>query len=205
VPLSIQLGEIANRLRRSLDVRGRMPLALDETVVPVVVVRDANDLPFALDPSEVAGFASVTPTAGQQATIGLSNQGPVGSVFVLEEVWLSNSVALARVEVSRSGVLQTDGVISSTKQLADMSTSCLGLVTALNAPVRLTIWTTPPAATGGAIAQEIRVLQHSLPYLVRGMLRRGEVLYFKNQAVTERLDIAVRGRFYTNAAADQQQ
>lgn len=203
MPITIQLGDIANRLRRAFEIRGRIPTALDETVVPTALVRDAGVLPFALDPSEAAGFASVTPTAGQQATIALSNQGPVGSVFLLDELWLSNSVDLARVEVSRSGVLQTDGVISSTKQLADMSTSCLRLVTALNVPIRLTIWTTPPAATGGAIAQEFRVSTSSRSFCVKAMLRAGEVIYVKNQAVTERLDMAVRGRFFTAAAFDQ--
>lgn len=199
MPLPIGLGDIANRLRRSLDIRGRIPTQLDETIVPVVLVRDANELPFVLDPAEAGGMAELTPTAGQQATIAISNQGPKGSAFLLEELWLANSVAGARVEVSRSGVLQTDGVIGGTSELADMSTSCLGLATALRVPVRLTRWTTAPAATGGAIAQIFRVLTTHQSYKITALLRQGEVIYVKNMAVTQDLYIAVRGKFFTNA------
>jgi hypothetical protein len=203
VPITIQLGDIANRLRRAFDIRGRIPTALDETIVPTTLVRDAGVLPFALDPAECAGALELTPTAGQQATMAISNQGPKGSVFLLDEIWLSGSAAAGRVEVSKSGVLQTDGVISQTKQLADMSTNCLGLATALNVPVRLTAWTTAPAATGGAIAQIVRVLTTSTCYRVKAMLRVGEVVYIKNLAVTTELHMACAGRFFTAAAFDQ--
>lgn len=202
MPITIQVGDIANRLRRAFDIRGRIPTSLDETIVPVAIVRNADELPFALDPAGVGGFFNLTPTAGQQATLGISNQGPKGSVFILDELYLASQTAGNRLEVSRSGVLQTDGVFTD-KSCADMSTSCLGLITALSVPVTLRGWTTAPAGTGGAIAQELRVLTTHAPFSIRAMLRRGEVIYVKCQTVTQDLYVAVKGRFYTAAAFDQ--
>jgi hypothetical protein len=203
VPVTIQLGDIANRLRRAFDIRGRIPTALDETIVPTTLVRDAGVLPFALDPSEAAGSIEQAAVVGVQSTLAISNQGPKGSVFLLDELWLSNSVAGGRVEVSKSGVLATDGTISDTNDLADMSTNCFGLLTGQTAPVRLTAWSVAPAATGGAIAHILRVLTTDQCYRVRAMLRRGEVVYVKNLSTNQDLRLSCAGRFYTAAAFDQ--
>lgn len=202
-PLPIQFGELAGRLRRAVELVGRIPLALDETVVPTVILRDAGELPFALDPNEIGGFKNLSPTAGQQATLGITNNGPKGSVFVLDLLWLASQTAGNRIEVSRSGVLQSDGVSSDTLA-ADLSTTCKGLTTALQAQVLLRAWTTAPAATGGAISHEFRVLTTHQPFEVRMALRSGEVAYVKCQTVSQDIYVAFRGRFYSRAAFDAQ-
>lgn len=46
MPLEFQVGEVADRLRRGLTVRGRMPLELDERVVPVTLVEDVSLAPW---------------------------------------------------------------------------------------------------------------------------------------------------------------
>lgn len=202
MPLGIQQGELADRLRRLTDARGRIPLMLDETVVPVVLLGHAGELPYAEDPAEAAGQIEQAAVVGVQSTIAICNQGPKGSAFLLEELWLSNSVAGGRVEVSKSGVLQTDGTVSASKNLADMSTTCLGLTTALNVPVLLRAWSVAPAATGGAIAQILRVLTTDSPYNVKALLRSGEVVYVKNLSTNQELRVSCRGRFYTQLASD---
>jgi hypothetical protein len=198
VPLQIGLGDIANRLRRALDIRGRIPTALDETIVPVVLVRDANGPPFALDPSICSGERELAAIVGVQGTIAIVNIGPAGSVFMLDELWLSNSVAGGRVEVSKSGVLATDGTFTDTL-LADFSTSCKGLATALQAQVRMRAWTVAPAATGGAIGPILRVLTTDQHYPIRAALRSGEVVYVKNLSTNQEIRVSCQGRFFSAA------
>lgn len=198
MPLQIGLGDIANRLRRALDIRGRIPTALDETVVPVVIVRDADGPPFALDPSYLTGQRELAAIAGVQGHVAIANIGPPGSVFMLDALWLSNSVAGSRIEVSKSGVLQTDGTFTDTL-LADFSTSCKGLTTALSGQVRMRAWTVAPAATGGAIGPILRVLTTDQCYLIKAALRAGEVVYVKNMTVNQELRVSCQGRFFSAA------
>jgi len=42
MPLPIQAGDSANKARAFFDLRGRIPLIFDETIVPVAVVGDLN-------------------------------------------------------------------------------------------------------------------------------------------------------------------
>lgn len=202
MPLTIGLGDIANRLRRALDVRGRIPTALDETIVPVVLVRDASAPPFALDPSTLSGQRELAAIVGVQGTIAIANIGPVGSVFILDKLWLSNSVAGGRVEVSKSGVLATDGTFTDST-LADFTTSCRGLATAVNGLVRMRAWTVAPAATGGAIGPIVRVLTTDQEYNISGALRSGEVVYVKNLSTNQELRVSCQGRYFNAALPEQ--
>jgi hypothetical protein len=202
VPLQIGLGDLANRLRRALSITGRIPTALDETIVPVVIVRDANGPPFALDPSILSGERELAAIVGVQGTIAIANQGPVGSVFMLDDLWISNSVAGGRVEVSKSGVLATDGTFTD-QQLADFSTSCKGIATALRSQVLFRAWTVAPAATGGAIGPILRVLTTDQHYPIKGALRAGEVVYVKNLSTNQELHVSCQGRFFSAGLPEQ--
>jgi hypothetical protein len=55
MPLTIQLGEVADRLRRFFDVRGRMPTVLDETIVPVINLTDLSGAPYRRNPLAFQG------------------------------------------------------------------------------------------------------------------------------------------------------
>jgi hypothetical protein len=198
MPLPIGWGDISQRLRRAFNITGRIPTRLDENVVPVAIVRDCNVHPFATDPAVVACEHEVAAIVGVQGTIGIANTGPRGSVLIIEKLWLSNSVAGGRIEVSKSGVLRTDGTFTD-KSLADMSTSCLGLATAVSAQAIMRAWTVAPAATGGAIAQILRVLTTDQEYSVKAVLRAGEVVYVKNLSTNQDIRVSCAGLYYAQA------
>jgi hypothetical protein len=46
MPIEFNVGEFGRRLSRALTTRGRMPLDLDERLVPVVMTEDASGAPF---------------------------------------------------------------------------------------------------------------------------------------------------------------
>lgn len=88
MPLQIQLGELADRLRRALLVKGRLPLALDETVVPVVSLGDASQAPYAKDPALGSSRHTRAALAANFSHIGW--QAAVGSILCVDSVLISN-------------------------------------------------------------------------------------------------------------------
>lgn len=77
MPLPIQLGSLTDRLRKLFRITGRTRFALDETVVPVVVVQDLTVGPYQAGVIPAAGTISFqTLTAGSQVAI-MMNPGSV--------------------------------------------------------------------------------------------------------------------------------
>lgn len=62
--LEFNVGELVTRLRTSLGVRGRMPLGLDEVVIPTTLVEEVNRAPFRVQPIEFHGYWQVQTAAG---------------------------------------------------------------------------------------------------------------------------------------------
>jgi hypothetical protein len=196
MPLPIQLGELANRVRRALDTRGRLPLALDETVVPVVLIADADEVPYALDPIHAAGFQRGTGAAAAQCTIGISNQGPEGSVFILEQLAIACGTANAEIEISRSGTLTAD-VPASSRVMADLTSQARPGAVGRDVPVRLDLHTATTITTVGSICEMIRTgPDRSLILPVKHYLRRGEVCFVKCSAVNQLLSVGASGRYF---------
>lgn len=67
MPLGFGSGELADRMRRALDIRGRIPLAVDEVVVPVALVSEPQSAPFRISGRRC--FAGSSPGAGGAGTI----------------------------------------------------------------------------------------------------------------------------------------
>jgi hypothetical protein len=88
MPLTIQLGEVGDRLRRALSLKGRIPTALDETVVPVVQLVDASQPPYAKDPAHGSSRHTRAALAANFSHIGW--QAAVGSILIVDSVLVSN-------------------------------------------------------------------------------------------------------------------
>lgn len=87
--LDFNVGELATRLRAALGVRGRIPLALDEYVIPVTVAANVTVPPWRRNPVFGQGSALITsPTVGNFARVVLTypaggGSGGPNSVFIL--------------------------------------------------------------------------------------------------------------------------
>lgn len=198
----IQWGEVADRLRRSLGLRGPLPSSLDLTASPVVIIGDATEPPYALDPQYGAGFQDATGAAGVQATIAVINDGPEGSVFIVDQLTIAAGATGQRVEISRSGILGTDVAIADTNQMADTTSQARPGATGRDLPVRLLTYTAGTLTTVGSICEVVAAPSlttlGSLVLPVKHYLRRGEVLYAKHLNTAQRLILGVAGRFFTN-------
>lgn len=87
--LEFNVGELATRLRSALGVRGRIPLGLDEHVIPVAITADVNAPPWRTNPVFAqASFTWAETSAGLHARIFLAwSTATIGpnrnSVFIL--------------------------------------------------------------------------------------------------------------------------
>lgn len=175
-------------------------MALDETVVPVVLVGDATGLPFSLDPIPFAVHATVTGQAANRASIAFSNQGPEGSLAVIEQLVISTSTGAVgqNFEVSRSGILQSAVAAVGSRLAADTGSDCrggTGLV-ARNVPVQASWWDLV-ITSGGTLCELGRMPAfHSLVLPVKHVLRRGEVLYVKPDDVATDIMVGASGLWY---------
>jgi hypothetical protein len=196
---TIQSGEYGSRLRRLLGIRGPLPLTFDEQVSPVALLGDGTGLPFALDPLSWGVGTETTGGAAELSTIGIHNSGPELSACLIEQLVLEVGTADTRVEVSRSGILQTAVAAAATKFAADLSSKCQGLATALDTPVEMLRWILD-ITTVGSIAHIIRVGAEPIVLPCSILLRRGEVCYVKTLTDAVRINVSASGRYWSNVS-----
>lgn len=81
--LDFQIGELATRLRALLGVRGRMPLGLDEHVIPTILTADASGPPWRRAGYGFTASAMFTTAAvNNGATIALVPTAPSGTFVI---------------------------------------------------------------------------------------------------------------------------
>jgi len=76
MPAPFGTGEIVNRLRRVLDLRGKFGMQVDETLVPVVVTHDATKAPYRLTARRWSGVNSHAAVVANASYIEIQNTSP---------------------------------------------------------------------------------------------------------------------------------
>ena len=72
MPLDLQFGDLATRIARAFRVKGRIPIKLDEMMVPVAVAQSLDRDPFRQEPISFAGaIVGITPVAGENIVLGV--------------------------------------------------------------------------------------------------------------------------------------
>lgn len=93
----IGTGSVADRLRNFLRITGRLPLKLDEMVVPVMVGQQLDSAPWRTsDQNFAAMLTSATPAAGFFAAVGVELPIRVSGVARITGILLGNAAAAAR-------------------------------------------------------------------------------------------------------------
>jgi len=73
MPSPFGTGEVVNRLRRLLDLRGRFGMQVDETVVPVALIGDGTQPPFRNSGRRWSGVASTTAVLAENHFVEILN------------------------------------------------------------------------------------------------------------------------------------
>lgn len=113
MPLGIDAGDPTTGLRRAFGITGRIPLALDETVVPVAVIRDSSKPPFAVNPARCWGTTISVGTVATAPASMLFNRVGTGIVAVVNRVVISTPGFAAAKRITfvlgRNGTVGTIG------------------------------------------------------------------------------------------------
>lgn len=73
---ALQLGDLATRLSRALGITGRIPTSLRDPVMPVAMITNMAQPPFADEPGIFGNFLAQTGAAGQQGYVGFLAVAP---------------------------------------------------------------------------------------------------------------------------------
>ena len=98
--LEFNVGELASRLRRALGVRGRMPLGLDEHVIPTVHTADLAVPPWRTNPRRIQGSYIVSLGAGTlKPQINVQWQNPLTVTYGAKDVFIVTGILLQPLSV----------------------------------------------------------------------------------------------------------
>lgn len=97
MPFIFGSGEPVSRLRRSLDIKGKVSLQVDETIVPVLKIFDSTEAPFRR--TGVRWFTSVTfaPVVGEQPRLRIFHTLPIDQLVDRVEVFSRAGAGAQRV------------------------------------------------------------------------------------------------------------
>jgi len=96
MPLDIQVGTLADRLRQLLKLSGRIPLRLDETTVPVAIAADASEPPYATEPVLSWLSNSSAAVAGEFSALAIALPTTADGSLVVDKIFITNDGVAAR-------------------------------------------------------------------------------------------------------------
>lgn len=222
--LEFNVGELVTRLRRSLGVRGRMPLGLDEHVVPVTLAADVNCPPWRTNPvfAQAGAYVSLSGTSGNAVMVRLeypaSATGGPNSVFIVtgwtaQPFYYTTATGAALAPNSVYAYFRPDGPTAG-----DLGGSASNLITterqapvgASLVPYRIPVTLkgtnnpnySPPGQAGMLYYSRAGNVQPAPFYPLQVALRPGQAIEFFHEAQlgaatdTVGLGVSVQGLFY---------
>lgn len=100
MPQPIQRGSLAERLRQLLRLSGRIPLQLDENVVPIVLTDQVNLPPWRLSPTIFANFNTSAAVAAENSFLGWGVRAGDFGVMVVKRIAVDNLGAATAANIS---------------------------------------------------------------------------------------------------------
>lgn len=193
MPLVTQAGDLATRLARAFGIRGRIPTALDEQIVPVAIVERPDVPPFC----DVPAYWRISARAvSAAATRGLVGVRCISGVALVDEIRCISSSAnvLWVVQLNRqqtTNLATTDQIFTVNKQTSanvgpEVPRPAMRLVQA--DPAAITGLEVGELFTGNSTADDIRT-----PGLC---LYANDELNVQVGAVNISGDVVMHGRWY---------
>lgn len=96
MPLDIQSGELADRLRRFFRLTGRIPTVLDETLVPTVNVQDLDQPPWRSRSNDACAAVAISAVAAEVNACAIAMAPAASGRFVLDSILVKNTTAAIR-------------------------------------------------------------------------------------------------------------
>jgi len=117
-------GEPVSRLRRGLDVKGKVNLGLDEIVVPMALVSDFTGAPYRRSPVRWYASANVVGVAGQFSAVRLANTS--GRDQLIDRIYVQCEFDSAINVGSGQGIAPGTGAPARTTELVSVPANATG-------------------------------------------------------------------------------
>lgn len=204
MPLDTQQGEVADRLRRFLNVVGRIPSGLDETVVPVVSLSDLAAPPYRhLSPREGCGHFEAAATAAEYSLVGIGFPAGRTGTLRINQIWITVGAAMSvRIgNLAYTTLAATAAIIGGYPRDVELQTDLAAVTTGVwsKLPVDFfggsdpTNFTTSILKVGvPAVTTTLRVLDPNTPILLQG----GNALIVQGQTVNTALNVGIHCTWY---------
>lgn len=200
MPWPLGTGELQTRLKRALGIRGAIPLELDESIIPVVITDEIDEV-FQEDPAIGMFFRQVLASVGNFSRVNVA--AAPGTLLYVEEIWLTNpgGAAVGRRLNLRTGAPGIGFFIPRIRDSQWQATSTPNNLAASASEQ------TPAVADGREIA-DVNVLAGGITIVRPGIVLDGDggvsgtavsqqALAVQPTVVNQQLDITMKLREYT--------
>lgn len=205
MPTDIQRGELVDRLRTFLGVVGRLPLVLDEVVIPVVMAGDLNHAPYRRASRHAMKFVGRAATAAVLSGAGVELPLAAAGAFHVDGVLFANSEAVAlQYELLYGMNPQLYTTYAQQGGFADTEIPALPSATTLRLTPLREFWAAQAASPGAGTTERIAVvklLANTSMYLpLDVMLYPGYGLSSWCQTVNTAVGATFSGDYYPDAS-----
>jgi hypothetical protein len=217
MPLDIGHAEIANRLRRLLRIRGRIPTRLDENVIPTVAIGSSDRPPWRQSPVIFADMNTAGAVAAENSAIAATLPASDLGVMVIWRIWADGvgNAASANVSLimhSHAALLaELSDFSPQLRRYENLDPALIISNTAQASGVHMLVGSIPSASypllgaeidrarlPGAAVGSETRVVFQG-PYVIPA----GGGLYIARTSANESLTAGFYGEYYPDVPASQ--
>lgn len=209
MPLESQFGEIATRLRKLFDIRGRMATRVDELVVPTVSVGEVNLPPYRSTPRAFMGYTTAAATAAEASIIGIGMPAARGAGrIIVRQIWSSSSPTAAAHNqqlglMTYAALNATAAIVAGYMLDVEDQDNLVILASGVGkiVPVDLLSGTDPAIFTGPILGRQVLNTAQQLTWLTPAtpiVLPAGVALYVQSRTVNLDLQVGWYGEFYAN-------
>lgn len=212
MPIDVNRGEIANRLRRFLDIRGRIPTRLDENVVPVVQLASVDDAPWRQSPITWAGWVSQPSVALLNSFVAVTLPRADFGIFSVDRVAVDNLSGSTAASISLILNAESNTVAEGTdlgpiwQRVENLNQPLLLLPASQPVGLHQVIGASTNIIGQGVELERLRIHAAALgltrqvfqgPYYVPA----GGAIYALRLTVNETLNVHMYGRFWPDVSA----
>jgi hypothetical protein len=207
VPLDIQTGGFAEKMRRALGVRGRMPFRLDETVIPTVEVNRLDLPPYRTDASDFATNIDITQVAAEFAFGGVKLPASSAGAVVIDQLMVTSEAADSySVFLGNSPDYEATASLVGTQNVWNVESMPRGAagVGAFTLPFNQNLRGTDPVLGIGSLLFSFRMVANENLWIpLRATLRPGWAIALWRRTVNTPINCSWFGTYYPNVISEQ--
>jgi len=204
-------GEPVSRLRRSLDVKGKMNLGLDETIVPVLNVFDATEPPFRRTGVRWYFNVAIGPIVGELARVRIFHTLPIDQLIDGVSAFAAAGAGAIGVLIGAGGAAAAGGTPVRTTEIMPLDT---GGVISRPLPILFLADTVPVSTLSQTFwatafdADSVIPAEFNFPIVLPGQPDQGDpitnapTLEIECQKVNQVLSVSVTGLYWDSLPLD---